>query len=593
MKVAVGRRLCNRRASLRPMKPITLLLVLAACGSSSAPPATTPPTATAGKASAPFAAFVDDYFAAQFAYSPSSGTSVGLHQYDSQLEDRSRARIEARIAEVEAQAARLAAFDPATLSFDDAIDAAALASEIQSELLQLRTIRSWERNPMAYAGVPGRAINGIMKRDFAPGAERLRSIVARLRQVPAVYAAAKANLKNPPREFTDVAIRMSKGTIGFFEKTVPAWARDAAGGDAALLGELTQANDAVITAAKDFATWLEKDLKPRSTGKYALGAETFAALLKADEMVDAPLADVLAAGEAQLAKDYDAFVATAHKIDSKKSPAQVMKDLSDDHPGENDLIPAVARSVEETRQFVIAKDIITIPSEVRPRVEETPPYARGGGFASMDTAGPFEDKATESFYYVTPVEKDWDAKHKEEHLRLFNRPVISLINIHEAFPGHYVQFLFSKRFPTKTRKLVGAGSNSEGWAHYAEQMVIDEGFGNGDPKLRLAQLVEALVRDCRYVVGIKLHTQGMTVEEGAKLFVDKAFMEPANAYEEARRGTFNPTYLYYTLGKLEIYKLRDEYRKKTGASLKQFHDAFVSQGSLPIPLVRRILLERK
>jgi uncharacterized protein (DUF885 family) len=575
------------------MKPITLLLVLAACGASPASSATATPAASAKAGSAAFAAFVEDYFAAQYAYFPSAGTGVGLHQYDSQLEDRSRARIEARIAEVETLAARLAALDPATLSFDDAIDAAALATEIQSELLQLRTIRSWERNPMAYAGVPGRAINGIMKRDFAPAAERLRSIIARLRQVPAVYAAAKANLKNPPREFTDVAIRMSKGTIGFFEKTVPAWARDAAGGDAALLGELTQANDAVITAAKDFATWLETDLKPRSTGKYALGAETFAALLKADEMVDAPLADVLAAGEAQLAKDYDALVATANKIDPKKSPAQVMKDLSDDHPGENDLIPTVARSVEETRQFVIAKDIITIPSEVRPRVEETPPYARGGGFASMDTAGPFEDKATESFYYVTPVEKDWDAKHKEEHLRLFNRPVISLINIHEAFPGHYVQFLFSKRFPTKTRKLVGAGSNSEGWAHYAEQMVVDEGFGNGDLKIRLAQLVEALVRDCRYVVGIKLHTQGMTVEEGAKLFVDKAFMEPANAYEEARRGTFNPTYLYYTLGKLEIYKLRDEYRRKTGASLKQFHDAFVSQGSLPIPLVRRILLEQK
>jgi len=572
------------------MKPSLLVLVLAACGSSPAPSATPAPTTTA---SAPFAAFVDEYFAAQFSYSPSSGTDVGLHRYDGQLEDRSRARIDARTAELEALAARLAAFDPATLSFDDAIDAAALAAEIQGELLRFRTIRPWENNPMSYAGLPGRAINGLMKRDFAPPAERLRSIIARLRQVPAVYAAAKANLKNPPREFTDVAIRMSRGTIGFFEKAVPAWARDAAAGDTALLAELTRANDAVIAAAKDFATWLEKDLKPRSNGSYAVGADTFAALLKADEMVETPLADVLAAGEAQLAKDYDAFVATAKKIDPKKTPAQVMKDISDEHPSENELIPTVARSLEETRQFVIAKDLITIPSEVRPRVEETPPYARGGGFASMDTAGPFEDKATESFYYVTPVEKEWDAKHKEEHLRLFNRPVIALINIHEAFPGHYVQFLYSKKFPTKTRKLVSSGSNSEGWAHYAEQMVIDEGFGNGDLKLRLAQLVEALVRDCRYVVGIKLHTQGMTVEQGAKLFVDKAFMEPANAYEEARRGTFNPTYLYYTLGKLEIYQLRDEYRKKTGASLKQFHDAFVSQGALPIPLVRRILLERK
>ena len=269
-----------------------------------------------------------------------------------------------------------------------------------------------------------------------------------------------------------------------------------------------------------------------------------------------------------------------------------MKAISLEHPTADDLIPAVGRSLEETRKFIVAKDLITIPSEVRPKVEETPPYARGGSFASMDTPGAYETKATEAFYYVTPVEKDWDAKHQEEHLRLYNRPVILLIDIHEAFPGHYVQFLYSPQFPTKVRKLTFAGTNAEGWAHYAEQMVVDEGFGGGDPKIRLAQLAEALVRDCRYVVGVRLHTRGMTLEEGAKLFVDKAFMEPANAYEEARRGTFNPTYLYYTLGKIEIQKLRDEYRSKTGKSLKDFHNAFVAQGSLPIPLVRKLLLER-
>jgi uncharacterized protein (DUF885 family) len=188
------------------------------------------------------------------------------------------------------------------------------------------------------------------------------------------------------------------------------------------------------------------------------------------------------------------------------------------------------------------------------------------------------------------VEKDWDAKHKEEHLRLYNRYVVALIDIHEAYPGHYLQFLYAPRFPTKTRKLVHSGSNSEGWAHYAEQMMVDQGFGGGDPKIRMAQLQEALLRDCRYVVGVKLHTKGMTVEEGTKVFVEKAFQEPANAFEEARRGAFNPTYLYYTLGKLEIQQLRDEYLAKRGGDLKGFHDAFVVQGALPIPLVRRILL---
>src|SRR5437762_4398328 len=207
----------------------------------------------------------------------------------------------------------------------------------------------------------------------------------------------------------------------------------------------------------------------------------------------------------------------------------------------------------------------------------------------MDTPGPFEARATEAFYYVTPVEPEWDAKHREEHLRMFNPYLVASINVHEAYPGHFLQFLYAPRFPTKTRKVVAVSSNAEGWAHYAEQMMVDEGFGGGDPKIRLAQLEEALLRDCRYVVGIKLHTQGMTVEEGAKVFTEQAFEEPSNSYEEARRGAYNPTYLYYTLGKLQIQALRDEYRAKTGASLKAFHDAFVAQGGIPLPLVRRIL----
>jgi uncharacterized protein (DUF885 family) len=210
----------------------------------------------------------------------------------------------------------------------------------------------------------------------------------------------------------------------------------------------------------------------------------------------------------------------------------------------------------------------------------------------MDTPGAYETKATEAFYYVTPTEKDWDAKHKEEHLRLFNRPVMEIITIHEAFPGHYIQFLYAKQFPTKTRKLIYCGSNVEGWAHYCEQMMVEQGYGGGDPRIRLAQLAEALLRDCRFVVGIRLHTKGMTVEEGAKFFEREGYQEPASAFEEARRGAYNPTYLYYTLGKLEIYQLREDYRKAKGSAfnLETFHNEFVRQGGIPNKLIRRILL---
>ena len=568
------------------MKTALLLVTLSFVTISAVPTSATPQPAPSGDN---FSKFVDDYFDARFAYLPSQATGEGFHQYDSKLEDRSRARIEARISQLKEFLARLQAMDRAGLSFDDQIDADAIEGQIRGQLLDQETLRNWEHNPIGYAGLPGSSADGLIKRNFAPAADRLRSLIAREKLMPAVYAAGKTNVVNPPREFTDLAIRVSKGSVGYFSGTVSDWAKEAAGSDAVLAKEFADANGAVIAATRDFATWLEKDLLPRSKGNYAIGAANFLAKMKYDERVEMPLADLLAKGEAQLAKDYAAFVETAKRIDPSKTPAQVMKSLSDDHPTPEALIPTVARSVEDARRFLVQKDLVTIPSEVRPKVHETPPLARSGSFASMDTPGAFETKATEAFYYVTPVEKDWDAKHKEEHLRLYNPYVVSIIDVHEVWPGHYLQFLYAPRFPTKTRKLIFCGTNAEGWAHYSEQMMVDEGFGGGDPKYRLAQLQEALLRDCRYVVGIKLHTQGMTVADGAKVFVERGFQEPANGYEEARRGAYNPTYLYYTLGKLEIQQLRDEYRAKKGASLKQFHDAFVAQGGLPIELVRRIL----
>jgi uncharacterized protein (DUF885 family) len=567
--------------------------LVGACGGPAVAPAGSPGSATGAapsSADAAFARFVDDYFEAGNRYSPTEAVGAGFHAYDAQIEDRSRARIEARIAEQHAFLDRLGGFDRAQLAFDNAIDAQAIDGQIRSQLQTLETVKLWAKSPMSYAGLPGGAIDALMKRDFAPKKDRLRAMVARLRGIPAIYAAAKANVGDPPKEFTDVALGRARGTGGFLEGSVATWARDAAGGDAALLAEFEAANKEAIAANRAFVDWLKTDLQPRSKGSYVLGEALFLDKLRYEEMVELPLADLLAKGEANLQKDHDAFVATAKQIDASKTAAQVMAMLGQQHPTADDLIPAVRRSVEAARQFVIAKDLVTIPSEVRPRVEPTPPYARGTGFASMDTPGPYETRATEAFYYVEPVEPDWDAKHKDEHLRLFNTPVVGLINIHEAFPGHYVQFLYSPRYPTKTRKLLGAGSNAEGWAHYCEQMMVDQGFGGGDPRIRLAQLSEALVRDCRYVVGIKLHTKGMTVEEGAKLFVDQCFQEPAVAYVEARRGTFNPTYLYYTLGKLEIQELAAEYIRTKGKTLKEFHDAFIAQGALPIPLVRRILL---
>jgi uncharacterized protein (DUF885 family) len=545
-------------------------------------------------ASAAFRSFVDDYFTELYRFNPTLGTSNGFHEYDDKLEDWSADAYRKRLEIVKSQLARVQALHTpkSPLSADEAIDASILEGQLRSEILDIETLNTYRRNPINYVSMPGSAIDLILKRNFAVPAERLRSIIARLRQVDPLLRHMRENVTEPPKEFTDLAVRISKGSVGFFRDTVAAWAKDAAGNDAALFNDFQTANRSVITAFETTTRYLEGDLKPKSKGLYAIGRTNFMNKLLYEEMVDIPYERLLAIGEANLEKDYRDFVATARKIDSSKSAAAVFASLANDHPTEKDLIPFAKQTVEGIRQFIVEHKIVTIPSDVRPIVTETPPYARSGTFASMDTPGAYEKVAKEAFYYITPPEKEWTPKHKEEHLRLYNRPVMDIITVHEAYPGHFVQFLYAKQFPTKTRKLIACGSNAEGWAHYSEQMMVEEGFANGDPKIRLAQLSEALLRDCRYVVGIKLHTRNMTVEQGARVFVERGFQEPANAFEESRRGAYNPTYLYYTLGKLQIYKLRADYEKAKGDafSLQEFHDNFVKQGGIPIKLMRQVLL---
>jgi uncharacterized protein (DUF885 family) len=442
------------------------------------------PRAEAADTPSPFAAFVDDYFDAYFERKPSEGTAAGLHQHDDRLEDGSADAVKKHVAMVKALQVRLDKLRAGRLTDDEAIDAEVLDGQMKAELLDLEVVRTWRKNPMGYIATPPAAIDGLMKRDFAPAAARLRSVIARLKSTPAMFAALRANVDDPPKEFTDLAIRMGEGSVGFYRDTVRDWAKGAAGQDVGLLQDFNSANDAVVKSVTEAVAWMKKDLLPRSRGKYAVGADTFARQLLYEELVDLPLDKLLAIGEATLRRDQEAFRAVARAIDATKTPAEVMKALAADHPSEADLIPSARRTIDKVRQFLVDKRIVTIPSEVRPTVLETPPFARNGSFASMDTPGAYETKATEAFYYVTPPERDWSATKKEEHLRLFNTPVMQIITIHEAFPGHYIQFLYAKQYPTKTRKLTYCGSNVEGWAHYCEQMTVEEGYGEGDLRAR-------------------------------------------------------------------------------------------------------------
>lgn len=539
-----------------------------------------------------FLQFEDEYFNRAFAFSPSYGVLAGFHEHDRAVEDLSFASFRKRILALRELSTRLGTISRDRLAVPQQLDYDILDSQIKAELHELAELQTWRKNPLNYAAAPGSAIDVIMKRNYAPAQDRLRSAVVRLHGIPPMLEAMKANVVNPPKEFTDLAIVIAEGSVGFFRNDVAKWGRESAGRDFVLLAQFEEANERAAQSLADAAEWLRNDLLKRSNGSYAIGEEAFSKKLLYEEMVDTPLSEVLAIGERNLERDYKDFVETARRIDPKKTPAEVMATLADNHPSAADLLPAVRSNANDIRQFLVDRKIVTIPSEVRASIVETPPFMRSGTFAAMDTPGAFESKATEAYYYVTPPEKGWPAKQVEEHLRLFNKYVIDIVTIHEAYPGHYVQFLYAPKFPTKTRKLVAVGTNAEGWAHYTEQMMIEEGFGGGDPRYKLAQLSEALLRDCRYVAGIKLHTEGWTVEQATRLFMEKGFQERVNAYQEARRGAYNPTYLYYTLGKLQIYKLRDDYRAKLGSqySLRRFHDEFLTQGSIPLKIVRRVML---
>ena len=536
-----------------------------------------------------------DYFDESFAFEPTPATVNGFHQYDTKLEDFSAARVAAHVQKLQAMLDQAVALwtERVALPYDNLIDLEAMESRIRADLLEWQKMGFRLQNPMTYSRIPGEGIDALLKRDFAPAPERLKSVTARLRAVPAVYAAGKANVKTPPKEWTDLAILMANGALGFLQDSVGPWGKAAAGTDILALADFNRANTTAYAATQDWIHFLEKQLKPKSTGSWAIGPAFFAEKLQTEDMISEPVDALLARGEAQLKADREAAVQTAQLIDRRKTVEQVMEAMQADHPTAKDLIPAVGRSLEGVRQFVVSKNLVTFPSEVRPKVEPTPPYARNGSFASLDAPGPYETRATESYYYVTPTEDGWSPSQIEEHLRAFSTPILAMTDVHEAYPGHFLQALWMPKVPTKVRKLLAANSNVEGWAHYTEQMVVEEGFADTDPRIRLAQLEEALLRDCRFVVGIQLHTTTLTVEQGAERFVKECFQTPANAYEEARRGTYDPTYLVYTYGKLQIYDLRREYLSQKGGTLRQFHDAFLAQGVVPIRLVRKLLFEAR
>jgi uncharacterized protein (DUF885 family) len=565
------------------MRHIAVALVaLALAGASS--------TSRAAAQSAAFSKLADEFWDAQLAFDPSFATDKGIHRYDDRLQDMSQPSVAAWVAKLHDWDKRLAAIDARALTPAEAIDLATVRQQIRSSLVFWTVTRPWRRRPRVYLE---EAINGvylIVKRDFAPLGDRLESVVAREEQIPALLATARKNLDDVPRISVELALEELPGNIDFLRHDV---GKAFEGAGPAAVVRLVAATDKATRALAEFGDWMKKDLLPRSKPDFAIGKDAFVQKLAADEDITEPLDQVLARGEAELKRLREEFVATAKKIDPTKSAQEVQASLGADHGKAATLLADVQARLAGLRKFLVDKGIVTIPSPVMPRVQESPPFMRAFTLASMDTPGPYETKATEAYYNVTLPDPKWTAAEAESYLRGgFSRTIIEMVSIHEAFPGHYVQFLWMPKMPSRTRKMYACSSNAEGWAHYAEQMMIDEGVAGDDPKQRLAQVQEALLRAARYVVGIRMHTRGMTLPQAIEFFQQQGMQSHKVAEMESKRGTEDPTYLYYTYGKLEILKLRDEYKKKVGAaySLRRFHDAFLSEGAIPLPLLRRALL---
>ncbi|HKF47291.1 MAG TPA: DUF885 domain-containing protein [Terracidiphilus sp.] len=556
--------------------------------------------AAAESAKEQFQKVSDEYFdQAYFPYAPTVGTLTGYHQYDTQLEDYSRKNIEAQVAALKSFESRVSAVPGADLDLTTRGDRELVLNNIRSTLLTIETIRSWEKNPDIYSSGMSASAFSLMERKFAPPDDRLRSLIAREKQMPVRLDEARANLKNPPHIFTEIALEQLPGNISFFEHDVPAAFADAK--DPALKSEFAQTNAAVIAALNSYQAWLKSDVLPKSNGDFRLGADTYAKKLAYDEMVDIPLDRLLEIGWADLRKNQTHFNEIAKELEPDKDPRQVLEELGSDHPAPDKLLDSFRATFNSLIGFIRDRHIVTIPGDVRPIVEETPPFMRATTFASMDTPGPFEKHATEAYFNVTLPDKSLTPAQVDDYMHSFNVGTIISTAVHEAYPGHYIQFLWVPQAPSRARKLLGANTNVEGWAHYCEQMMLDEGYGQPgsgakDEReakfLRLGQLQDALLRDARFIVGIEMHTGKMSYDQAVDFFQKEGYQPKETALVETKRGTGDPTYLYYTLGKLEIMKLREDLKKKVGAafSLEKFHDDFLRQGFPPIKIVREAML---
>jgi uncharacterized protein (DUF885 family) len=540
-------------------------------------------------ASEPLPHFVDDLLGYLHETHPTFATLDGVHTHDDLLEDLSRHAVDAEAHALSGYLRRLDEIKQDALTPIEQLEHRMLTANLQARMFDLEVVRTWERNPQYYSDLIASSLAGQTLFSHAPAPERARRVLSKLRQTPRLVQAARDNIKEPPGIFVKVGIETMKGALKFIEYELPRAFADL--DDLHLLGDLADAQTEATIAVGTYIQELE-NAAPKARASFRLGRDKFEQKLRLEEGISLPVDRLLAIAMRELQKTQDAFRTLAGRINGG-DPMETWAKTKAEHPAPGQLVSVGREQLEELSTFLERQSLITVPRAEEITVAPTPDFYRWS-FASMWTPGPFETKPSRAYYYLTDVDPSWPADRQEEHLRDYNYPTLWSISIHEVFPGHFLHYQHLRKVESKTRKSImfSPASFVEGWAHYCEQMMIEAGFGRKEYGIQLGQLAEALIRLARFVVCIKLHAEDMSVEQGVRFFREEAFMEEMSARREAERGTFDPTYLVYSVGKLMLLKLRQDVKQQEGKnfSLRNFHDTLLANGTAPFWLHRQLML---
>jgi hypothetical protein len=545
----------------------------------------TPTTSSASATWPTFAGrFVEEYFRAQ----PSFAVSAGRHEYDGKLPDWSADGLRAEGARLERLRQEAERFSPASLPPAQQLEREHVLAIADSDLFWLRKVEAPFKNPAWYLGALDPDV--YLSREYAPLERRMRAYVAYARSIPVALAQIRANIRTPlAATMVERAISAFGGYVDFYRTDVPKVF--AAVKDEALQREFATANEAAAIAMADIGKYFES-LRQGATEDFAMGADLFSAMLRDTERVTVPLDRLEALGRAELLRNKTALTEACRQF-LPGGTIRACIEKMEAHKPPRGAVEQARSELNELRTFVQQKGLVTIPSQDQPRVAEAPPYNRAN-FAYINVPGPF-DAGMASTYFVAPPDPKWSPAERAAYVSGVAR--LRFTTIHEVWPGHFLQFLVTNQNRSIGSIFIGY-AYVEGWAHYAEEMMWEAGFGDGDPEQHIGQLIQALTRNARFLSAIGLHARGMTVAQSEQLFRDEAFVDAGTARQQAARGTYDPAYLNYTLGKLMIRKLRADWMQKRGktdppasaADWREFHDGFLSHGGPPIPLVRKAML---